>query len=580
MSISIKGRPDSFSPVYNPMYFYMSSTLTAQDGFQYVIDVFSAGTSNRLAHYQLFPRPSDSYGVGDINQILTSQVSYDFHQECNVITGATNSYIAYDINIGEEYIQYWTFTDNQYTTTASTYSGYTSFVGMTSQPFIAGDFVYVIQDPGYFSAVYNGVFKVLSANSTTVITDLPHVISTPTNPGKMTYADRHKTTFMSGAIISNNVAFNGAIAHQSLNAYTSTTFTMTPSSGARFLTNVPSGYRVRTENKMYLDFHYLTGGTTNNGYAAKIATRYGIYTLVNTATYKSVMQLPIGPANVTAIEGLTGSTGAVQWLAISGTPGVFKDKCWEYTSFSNSSGLTLVSSSSVSPWYSGYTGETVNFVNAGDIAAAIILSTPTPTSIRLNIPFSSFTNSTGYVYQKTDYYDVTMINITGASTSETLRFNVDYDVTRYGNIELIFADRLSSFIPVNFTLQDNRSIQIDRQEYQTLLGNLRGYSSGGGQGEGEIVGRWGFDSTDRGRNILNTTVKKQITLISNWLTEAEAKYMQELYSSPIVYIKEYGSYWPVIVTSNSYEIKTKRNIKNIQIKITIEMANLDRIQNF
>lgn len=578
MSITVKGRPDPFSPTYNPIYFYMSSSLVGQEGFKYVLDIFSAGTSTRLGKYKLFPRPVDNYGVGDINQLLTSYVNYDFHQYNNVITGATQSYINYDVNIGEEYIQYWTFTDNIDTNPPG---GDTAYTGMSGHPFVAGDYVRVLQDPGYFSDLYNGVFYVKSVTPTSVTVDLPHTISTPTNPGKMTWGDRRKTVVMSGAIYSNYVAFNGAVPHQSLIDYTSTTFTMTPSSGARFLTNLPSGYHVRTENKMYLDFHCNDGGTSfYNNYAAKITTRYGTYILINTSSYKSVQQLPVGPANITAIEGLTGSTGQIQWRNQTGTPGVFKDKCWEYSSFSNSGGNTLVSSAFISPWYSGYTGETVSFINGPDVTTAGIISTPTPTTVLLNIPFSSFTNSTGYIYQKTDYYDVVMLNASGVTTSETLRFNVDYDVTRYGNVELMFIDRLGSFIPVNFTLQQNRTINIDRQEYQTIVGGLIGSYPGSGQESPAVVGRWGFDSADRGRNVLNTTVKKSISLISNWVTEAEANYFQELYSSPVTYIKEFGKYWPVIITSNTYEVKTKKNIKNIQIKITIEMANLDMIQQF
>jgi hypothetical protein len=155
-----------------------------------------------------------------------------------------------------------------------------------------------------------------------------------------------------------------------------------------------------------------------------------------------------------------------------------------------------------------------------------------------------------------------------SAISETLYFEIDWGTTRYGNIELLFIDRLGSFIPANFELQNTTTINIDRSNYQTLLGDLKS------------TGKWGFNSYDMGRRQLNTSVRKSIDLNSNWMSEDSAKYMQELFSSPMVFMKDNEQYWPVIITSNSYVIRTKNNKKNIQIALSLEIANQDRIQNF
>jgi len=574
MSLTIVGRPDKFSPVYNPMFFYVDSTNKNEDGFKYIIDIYSGTTqSNKLARYKLFPRPVDGFGVGDINQLLTSQVGYYFNQDMNVITGSTGSFIDYNVQFGEEYVKFWTFTDNSYYGTAP-YIGYTEFIGMASgQVFVAGDLVLVEQTSGYTSSIYNGIFTVLSAGPTSIIVDLIHSVSTPVNGGTIVYSDRRKTLYSGLNSETGYTAFNGVVSHQELMTYTSSTFNLATGGTAQFLTNLPDGYRVKTENEMWLNFYSINPSIDVRLF--QLDTRYGQYFTVNTGT-STVQTIAIGPANITAVESDVNPAGSVYWGNDIGTWPVFKNTCWTYDYATSGPGVpatTILTNLSLveSPWYNNFNDEQVDFYVNGVLTQALIQGTSAANSITLAYDYTAFTNTSivsGEVFQKTEYYDITTLQSgTTSATSETLRINVDYNTTRYGNIELIFIDRLGSFIPVNFELQSAKSINIDRNEYQTFLGQLSG-------------GKWGFNSTDRGRQVLNTTVKTQLELNSNWLTQSEADYMQELYTSPVVFIKEYGKLWPVIIKTNSYDIKTKNNKKNIQIKLTLEMANNDRIQNF
>ena len=739
MSLTIVGRPDTFSPVYNPMFFYIDSSNKNEEGFKYVIDIYSGNTQDtKLGRYKLFPRPNDGFGVADINQLLTSQVGYDVHQNNNIITGATNSFIDYNIVYGEEYVKYWPFYDNAYYGSAP-YVGYTMFYSNngTTHNFVAGDKVLVQQDDGYYTSFYNGTFTVLSASTTAIIVDLPHSYTTPANGGTAVYSDRHKTldmcstvTILTGSSVVSNgtftsstgwtqntaitangteakivpgfnfysvrlesvdgsvnytlyntgytssliagqkyiieydilvstgpiigltfthqvrsnvggtlgnyntstgttvevvtagtgttfgievsivadsvpsttyyavfldnvsvkpytasttycnvssgyTAFNGAISHQDFISYTSSTYNFRTGSTASFLTDMPDGYRVKPSNKMWLN--YYSSSPQQNTYLAYLTTRYGEYALINPVTGNTKVQtIACGPANITAVEGTTGSTVLLNWSNEIGTYPIFKDACWEFDQvtsgtmvYSGQSTALLTNLDNIeSPWYNNYNDELVDFYVNGVLTQANIYDTPAPNQVILYFPYTGFTNHSNNIYQKTESYDIHFIKSGSTSaTSEVRTFAVDYTTTRYGNIELYFVDRLGSLVPVNFELQSAKSIQISRNEYQTFLGNLSG-------------SKWAYDSTDRGRNILNTTVKKQVDLNSNWLTEAEAEYLQQLYTSPAVYIKEYGQLWPVIVTSNSYDIKTKLNKKNIQIKLTIEYANNDRIQNF
>lgn len=575
MAITLKGVPDKFSAVYNPIYFYPDSTNKTQPGFRYLTTVFSAGTSFQLGQFRIAPRPVDGYGVVDINQILVPYTSYYFNQNMETIIDSFENYVDYDVRFGEEYIYNWDFANNN-VVTGGIYSGLTAFVSSGNvHTFTTGDFVTVTQDAGFAFSGYNGTFQVLSANPTTIIVNVVHT-STPVNPGNVTYADLRKVTFSSVTLEQNYSAFNGALGHQQLYDYTGLTYTMaTTNPSAKFLTNAPDGYTVRATNGMWLNLHSdILSATT----WCELNTAYGQYFLQNfqSGASPTIQTIALGPYSIDNIATTPNQLSANTWnLGAIGTYPVFKNKCWCYDQLldNNDGTTTLINSNGeVSPWFNNYNDELVDIVYQNNPnGQTFILDTPASNSVMVGISYSALTGfTTGCIKQITEWYTVQMLNTPQTSgTSELRTFNVDWSTTRYGNIELLFIDRLGSFIPANFTLQNLTTINISRNEYQTLLGDLNSSEQ-----------RWTFASTSRGKNVLNTTVKKQIELISNWLREEDVTYYQELFTSPVVYIKQNNLYWPVVVRTDSFQVLNKNNRKNLQIRIIVEMAVNDTIQAY
>jgi hypothetical protein len=151
-----------------------------------------------------------------------------------------------------------------------------------------------------------------------------------------------------------------------------------------------------------------------------------------------------------------------------------------------------------------------------------------------------------------------------------MTFNVNWNPAfQLGpNVELVFLDRMGSYAPVNFELQNFRTQNVSRDSYNKILGDLNAIDNSN---------KWQYNSTDRGITSINTRIVTQLDLNTNWITEEEAKYIKELYSSQRVYIKEYGKLWPVNVITNSTLIPTKYNKKLIQMSISITYANNDII---
>lgn len=583
MSIITIGRPEKFAPVFNPIYFYVTSTNDINEGFKYVVDLYDDDSNIFITRYKIYPRPNDLFGVIDINQILASQISYTFDQTINYIDVGLEDYINYRLEVGEEYVNYWDFADNKYVLSGP-YTGYLSFYGVfNNNHFFAGDIVEIIQAPGFTYSGYNGTFEVLSANSSTIIVDWPHTVNTPVNLGQAVYATHKKTLFPNLRTYSGYTAWNGAIMHQDLMSLQSSQLNLNTGATAPFLSSIPQNdYVVKPSNNMWLNF--WSSAQTANSRFAYVTTHYGEYSMVNGLTGytgSSVQILPIGPQNISDIENTYGPLpGQTYWSNDVGTYPVFKNECWESFGYIyNSTGSTFLFNSSISPWYNNGIDQIVDFYLGNQLYTTVITSTPIGQIVQIPIAPSIFI-AAGFLpavtyssfitlFQKTEYYTVQMFGSGNTATSRQYSFDVDWNTTRYGNIELLFMDRGGSFIPANFELQSAKSVNIERNEYQTILGGLN-----------TTLDTWRYDSTDRGRNVLNTTVKKQVELLSNWITEDTSKYWEQLFTSPVVYIKEFGEFWPVIIKDTNYKLVTKNNKKNIQVKIVVEYSNLDVVQRF
>ncbi len=557
MSYNIVGRPDSFTPVYNPIYYYLDSSNKSNDGFKYIVDLYSAGTTNRLSRYKLFPRPDDGYGVSDINQILATQVSSFFDQNLNGFAQCPQNFCNYTLNLGEEYVYNWPF---QRLSGSSINGVWLVNTSGTIAEYNPGDEINITQQSNTPATGYTGVFNVITGftlNGAYIVKIDRDFIATGNTSGSTTYSDLRKSQYL-GLSGATGTTFNGVIGHQYFLNYTSSTYNMLTGTSSSFLTNMPSGFRVKTSNSMWWNIY-----STNTGFNADtllITTPYTICTFQNpySASSDTMLTIGIGPDNLTNFS----PTG----LLIDGTFPIFKNNSYTFSGTSNIGGkLALLLTST--PIYTTADSANVTFDTNHTYDALYSFLGITGNTIKLNQTYVSGL-TTGTIYQRTDYYDVDLQARNGNPfVAETLRVNINYDCFRFDNIELYFADRFGSYIPVNFELNSTRSLNIERGEYQTILGNLSN-------------GKWGYNSTDRGRHSINTRVIQQLEIQTNWLTQAESTYLQELATSPLVYIKEFGQLWPVIVKDSNYLLLTKNNKKNIPLKMTIEYANNDRVNNF
>jgi hypothetical protein len=124
------------------------------------------------------------------------------------------------------------------------------------------------------------------------------------------------------------------------------------------------------------------------------------------------------------------------------------------------------------------------------------------------------------------YYTVQLLKTADAVASELKRIDLDYRYSKWDHHRLWFLGRLGGMEGYTFTLRDEQTINTNRTEYKHLYGSYV---------DGSPYGTWTYNLYNRGRTTLSVNAQRTKTWTSNWLTEDEAIWMEELFTSPEVY---------------------------------------------
>jgi hypothetical protein len=104
MAITIISTPSAFMAAYNQVPYIVSSNMTAQPNFNFIVDVNqTTGTNNPLARLKYPVQPSSSQLTFDIGNVLKNYVSYDFNNVTGIFAANTNSRLKYYVEFRELY---------------------------------------------------------------------------------------------------------------------------------------------------------------------------------------------------------------------------------------------------------------------------------------------------------------------------------------------------------------------------------------------------------------------------------------------------------------------------------------------
>ena len=573
MSITITGTPSKYEPTYNPIYLSVSSNLTSEESFNFTFDLYKGDTF--INRDKLLPRPGTTSSVYSPARILESYLSYDLSQGSTysyyyefydvdlgmtfsgdfVTTGtsSTNCLSDYTVQFGEEYIKYWDFTDTNYD--SFSFSSYTVLSGSSTHSYIVGDYV-LITDTIYGS--YNGVYKIVNLPNSTSITINKTFVTTPTNPGRLTYSDKRKTLF-NGPTFSGYV-FNGVLQQEDIPSWDYTKYSVGTQSVKKFLTNSPStllqgndvgslGFLVDDlipgkEYDMLIKYSLKPGVSYPNGmtgykydwtfvnlyFTASSIVEIGCYrkNLIDMGTYLISNGYPIdeyeigiairdeGPVNylnynfgdndyclipaylgrLELVERVFGGVN-VEGLHVG-------DRIW----IDQGPGYT----------HESYNGETkILYVGTSSIVVEKYFAGSTPAE-------------PGYF---------TPINY----VTETKKFVYDDCKGKYDGVRFMFLNSLGQFDYFNATLLGRRTLNATRDTYTKTIGS--NYKVG-----------------DRAKTVINVNSSESFIINTNWISEETATWLtNEFFESTEVYLLDSETYevTPIILDMSSMEEKRRVN---------------------
>jgi hypothetical protein len=219
-----------------------------------------------------------------------------------------------------------------------------------------------------------------------------------------------------------------------------------------------------------------------------------------------------------------------------------------------------LNSTYLAPYYLG-----VNTYNAaGALMATYSTALNSNTYRRLEIGVGP-ANLPSVNFTSVSYYEVFIRNTYAAFTfpvSESRFYKIDNQCSNYNKQRVAFLNRLGGFDYFSFTLDSKRTINITRTEYEKIL-------------------NWDYTIGDRGKTLLAQKAEIKMTMVSNWITESDAAWLEELLTSPDVFVLSTTNTTklPIIVTDNTYEVKTALRNQLFNLTLNYKFAYDINLQN-
>lgn len=134
--------------------------------------------------------------------------------------------------------------------------------------------------------------------------------------------------------------------------------------------------------------------------------------------------------------------------------------------------------------------------------------------------------------------------------------NILYYLDRDGNVLFFHFDKISKY---NYTKKTNKvTLNADRLNTTT--------------------GEYGANSWDREDHIVSTSIESTILLNTDWITETQSRQLNDLWSSPQVWLHNGVELLPVTITNNGYEEIKSENEPLFQYNVIVNTGVVETRQ--
>ena len=144
-----------------------------------------------------------------------------------------------------------------------------------------------------------------------------------------------------------------------------------------------------------------------------------------------------------------------------------------------------------------------------------------------------------------------------------LRFDKATGDCAYNGVRFAWKNEFGVWDYYTFTLQSDSSFAIDRQGFEQTFVNFSTPSNS-----------VAYDKSRRGQRQFYNALTQSKTANSQWLSQADADWLRELFFSANVYVQDGTEMFPVVITSaNMVEKTNPRTQKNFQYRIEFQPSN-------
>jgi len=159
-----------------------------------------------------------------------------------------------------------------------------------------------------------------------------------------------------------------------------------------------------------------------------------------------------------------------------------------------------------------------------------------------------------------DSYTLHLEDSSSNVISEIFTYKINTEITKYTWYRLHFLNKMGGFDSFDFRYLSRSKINVTRSNYKKYTGTESG-------------GAWSYVSDERGYSQYDTLIQDTITVNSDWITDAQAGWLDELFTSPAVYLERSDrSLLAINIDTNSFEIQKKANDKVINIQLDFSYA--------
>ena len=574
-TFSLISQPQTLAPVNAPLWFVGSSTDNQFPFFKYNVNLFTYDRYNQskstpLGQFKIPPRPDNNYGVFDAHKILQSQVgSYNFTFSQVGLQPVTdnNSIVKYKCILGYEYNPNYQFINTfSYSFTGGGYVKYgesnpTRFDNASIPSFINqiypnysdtlfsyfsyiplnGSSIYVKFNDGINIGYYEIIgldYETLLSFSVKISPNLTSDLISSTNYDlTFYYIDNNVYVgldFSSPNLLQQNDIITIQMDNQNQNgSYNGKSQVIYQLSTTQSITDIAYGSNPTTPPETGT-VNLLLRNTTSASYSyAYPGTRQYTENNVDFGTTKEISYGKFA-TNYTGIKEIF--LNQYETISIMSLDQNNFNNCY-YQVKTYNQGFTLLNT---------YTS--TDILGLFDLSVKFELGTGTKQIQGWTMSGTPIDLSTA------SYYSVGLIN-SSPVINAVFTYSIVPNSSRYENVRIMFQNRVGGYDYWNFNYDSKWTIDIKRTLYTKQLD-------------------YNYNIGDRGRTILNIDANVMYEASTDWISESDYDYLQELITSSDVYvIDEVNGYkLPINIEDTSYVQKTAFRDKLFNLKITYRYA--------